>query len=143
MGNSLERLIRIAGRQLADRQIARLFKVPEDMSQTPCDFFGYTAAGRAILCEAKKVRSTSLKIGSKPGLAPHQWAELDDANRANAIALIAWQNGNEVAVLSMDQAICWSVSRKSIPWSRIDADYIQPVPSDDDAYLLLEGWLDR
>lgn len=143
MGNSLEKLIRIAGRQLADMQIASIFKVPEDMSQTPCDFFGYTSSGRAILIEAKKVRATSLKIGGKPGLAPHQWAELDDANRANAIALIAWQNGAEVAVISMDQAIVWSADRKSIPWRRITEDYVQPVPHEDDAHLLLQHWLDR
>ena len=116
MSNSLERLLRAAGRQLADMQVARLFKVPEDMNQTPVDFFGYTKDGRAILLEAKKVARDSLPIGNKSnGLKPHQWAELDDANRANAIALIAWQNGAEVAVISMDQALVWSADRRSIP----------------------------
>jgi hypothetical protein len=39
MANKLELLLRKAGRELADYQVARIFKVPEEMSQTPCDFF--------------------------------------------------------------------------------------------------------
>ena len=123
MSNKLETVIRHAGRRLAEHQVARLFKVPEDMVGTPCDFFGYTASGRAILLEAKMVKRTSLPINVKPGLLPHQWNELLDANRANALALIAWANGGEVAIISTDQAVFFSMGRKSIPWDMIPDDY--------------------
>lgn len=136
--DSLEKLIKQAGIDLANEQVARLFKVPESMEQTPCDFFGYTKTGRAILVEAKRVKAASLKIGGKPGMQPHQWAELDDANRANAIALIAWQNGDAIAVFSMDQAIAWSAGRKSISWRSIPDDY-----KDVGVHDLLYHWITR
>jgi len=143
VANTLEILLRAAGRNLADHQIAYLFKVPEDMNQTPCDFFGYTAEGRAIMLEAKQVKRLSLPIGQSPGLAPHQWAALDDANRAGVIALIAWQNGKQIAVLSMDQAKLLSRGRKSIAWREINDRYIYPQPKPSDSHSLLMHWLCR
>lgn len=124
MSNKLEALIKYAGRMLEESQVARIFKVPEDMVGTPCDFFGYTAAGRAIMIEAKMVSSrSSLPIGAAPGLAKHQWNELADANRANVIALIVWQYKGEVAVISMDMAQRYSHRRRSIPWDAIPGHY--------------------
>ena len=129
--NALEALIKHAGRMLEEHQVARIFKVPEDMVGTPCDFFGYTTAGRAIMIEAKYVGSRmSLPIGASPGLAKHQWNELQDANRANVLALIAWRYKSEVAIISMDMAIALSEGRRSIPWRNIHDRYKRsPQPS--------------
>lgn len=129
--NALEALIKHAGRMLEEHQVARIFKVPEDMVGTPCDFFGYTTAGRAIMIEAKFVSSRSaLPIGESPGLAKHQWNELGDANRANVLALIAWRHKKEVAIISMDMAIALSDRRRSIPWRQISDRYKHsPQPS--------------
>ncbi len=127
MSNRLELVIRkTVADQLHADQVARIFKVPEELQQTPCDFFGYTASGRAILIEAKMVSSrVALPINGSPGLAKHQWNELGDANRANAIALIAWARKDKVAVISYDQAHAYSekILRKSIPWGSIPNDY--------------------
>lgn len=141
MSNKLELVIRHAGRLLHDHQVARLFKVPEDFNGTPCDFFGYTASGRAILVEAKMVSSRkALPINNKPGLTPTQWNELLDANRANAISLIAWAYEDVVAVISADQAISYSEGRKSIPWSAIPDRYHRAFqPSR--ALELFDEWL--
>lgn len=120
MPNRLEILLRKAGRELMDHQVARLFKVPEEMTQTPCDFFGFTAHGRAILLEAKLVHSTSLPIGDgSNGLQVHQWNELCDANRAGCMTLIAWGQRDKVAVIDVDMAKQFSHGRKSIPWNAI------------------------
>lgn len=135
----LERQLRKAGRELADYQIARFFKVPEELQQTPCDFFGYTRDGRAILVEAKSVNRSCLPIGKSPGLAPHQWAELWNANRANALALICWARGSRCAVLSMDMALEFSKERKSIPWNKIPERFIHEI---DDHLSLLEPFLE-
>jgi len=121
--NKLEMILRHAGRLLADHQVARFFKVPEEMTQTPCDFFGYTALGRAILIEAKMVKDTALCIGVSNGILPHQWNELCDANRANALALICWGQGDTIKTIDVDMAIELSKGRKSIPWKGIPDRY--------------------
>lgn len=140
--NKLETLLRKAGRDLADWQVARIFKVPEEMVWTPVDFFGYTREGRAILIEAKMVSRKSLPIGKSPGLLPHQWAELLDANRANCLALICWCYRGKVATITVDMAIELSRGRKSIPWESIDDRYIQPLEGPGADHLrLLEPWL--
>ncbi len=141
MPNKLELMLRKAGRELADYQVARLFKVPEEMVQTPVDFFGYTAAGRAILVEAKMVNRTSLPIGKEPGLLPHQWCELLDANRANCLALICWARGGVCATIDMDIAVSISYGRKSIPWSDIDERYFHAMSGPTAHLGLLEPWL--
>lgn len=141
MANKLESLIRKAGRDLADWQVARIFKVPEEMMQTPCDFFGYTIAGNAILIECKMVSRTALPICMSPGLAPHQWIALEEANRANCIALICWMRGKECAVLSMDMAQSMSLGRKSIAWADIPDQYIHTTVGADAHLHLLEPFL--
>ena len=100
--NSLEILLRKIGRDLADKQVARFWKVPEEMQQTPCDFFGYTKTGRAILIEAKKVNRPRLPIGTSPGLKIHQWNELCDANRARAHGILIWQRGKQFKLIYPD-----------------------------------------
>lgn len=143
MPNKLELMLRKAGRELADYQVARLFKVPEEMTQTPVDFFGYTAEGRAILVEAKMVNRSSLPIGVSNGLAPHQWCELLDANRANCIALICWARNGICATITMDMAVELTMGRKSIPWKEIDPRYLHTMSGPTAHLGLLEPWLRR
>jgi len=121
MSNKLEICLRKAGRELADWQIARFFKVPEEMTQTPCDFFGYTVYGRAILIEAKHVNRPRLPIGCSPGIQPHQWNELLSANKAGALALVVWGRGGLCRAFTMDMAIRLSVKSKSIAWDDLPA----------------------
>lgn len=141
MANKLEALIRQAGRELADYQVARIFKVPEEMQQTPCDFFGYTVHGRAILIECKMVNRTSLPISESPGLSAHQWNELSDANKAGALALICWSRGHVCATLTMDMAIRLSHGRLSIPWSSIEERFLRPMIGPDCHLKILDQWL--
>jgi len=137
MKNDLELVVREAGRKLADYQIARIFKVPEELQQTPCDFFGYTVTGRAILIECKQVYRTSLPIGKSPGLSAHQWNELCDASRAGCLALICWARGKLCATISVGQAAELSEGRRSIPWDGIDPDFHRPLK----ALEILDHWL--
>lgn len=131
MSNSLESRIRRVGRLLHDHQVAYIFRVPDEFTTTPCDFFGFTACGRAILVEAKQVARTSLPISQSPGLAPHQWNALLDAWRANCLALIAWQRGETVSVFDMDIATELSRGRKSIPWDQIPQKFKHPKGESD------------
>lgn len=117
MTNKLETMMRQVGRGLRDLQVAWIFKVPEEMQQTPCDFFGYTRTGRAILLECKMVnRASGLPVGNSPGLSPHQWMELEEAHRAGAVSLIAWACGEMVAVFSWPEAREALGERRSIRW---------------------------
>lgn len=142
MANKLEALVRKAGRELMDYQVARLFKVPEEMSQTPCDFFGYTVDGRAILIECKMVNRPSLPIASSSnGLSVHQWNELVDANKANALALICWSRGDVCAAITMDIALKLSEGRRSIAWNDIDSRYMRVMHGADAHLKLLDHWL--
>ncbi|MCP4899935.1 MAG: hypothetical protein GY906_23450 [bacterium] len=141
MVNDLERLIRKAGRELMDYQVARIFKVPEEMTQTPCDFFGYTVDGRAIMIEAKMVNRPSLPIRKSPGLSVHQWNELEDANRANVIALICWARGNVCKTITMDMAIELSRDRRSLPWAKIEKRFSRSMEGPKAHLALLDQWL--
>jgi hypothetical protein len=139
--NKLESLLRKAGRELADWQVCRLFKVPEEMQQTPCDFFGYTPAGRAIMIEAKMVSRPRLPLGQAPGLSVHQWNALREAHRANCLALIAWQRGGTIAVFDVDMAIVLSTGMRSIPWQKIQERFLHPVSDSRVAVTMLEPYL--
>lgn len=141
MSNGLELLLRKTGRVLADHQVARIFKVPEELTGTPCDFFGYTKIGRAILIEAKQVRRTSLPIGNKPGLTPFQWNALCEAHRADCIALICWAQGNMCATIGMDVAIELTQDRVSIPWKKISRRFIHPMEGSHAPLRVLEPWI--
>lgn len=140
VSNKLESLIRFTGQRLREHQVAHIFKVPEELQQTPVDFFGYTASGRAILIEAKMVNRASLPIGCSNGLQPHQWNELLDANRANCIALLAWMRKDIVSVVDVDQVIAYSKGRKSIPWGAIPS-YCHREPRPTACLKLFDRWL--
>ena len=138
----LEALLRHTGRVLADHQIAYLFKVPEEMATTPCDFFGYTRTGRAILIECKEMSSRpSLPIANEPGLAPHQWNALRDAGRANCIALICWVYHGTLATIDIDMAVELSRGRKSIPWGKIPERFLHFDPKPSECLTLLEPFI--
>lgn len=141
MKNLLEHLLRKAGRELAELQVARFWKFPEELQKTPCDFMGFTATGRAILIEAKMVVGTSLPISNTPGLAPHQFVALDEANKAGAVSLLCWAQDGVCATLSFDMVLALSKGRLSIPWDKIEEKYLRSI-TDDKAYLhLLDHWL--
>lgn len=137
----LESLLRITGRRLAEHQIAYLFKVPEEMTTTPCDFFGYTRTGRAILIECKEVQRPSLPIGTAPGLAPHQWNALRDAGRADCIALICWMREGILATIDIHMAAAFSRGRRSIPWKEIPERFLHPNPNPSGCLELLEPFV--
>lgn len=141
MSNRLEILLRKAGRELADYQVCRFYKIPEEMQQTPCDFIGFTRDGRAILIEAKLVHTTALKISGSPGLSAHQWNELGDANRAGALTLICWARGSMCATITMDMAIALSAGRLSIPWDKIDQRFMRSMNGPQAHLRLLDQWL--
>lgn len=141
MPKSLEGLLREAGRRLADWQTAFIFKVPEEWQTTPCDFFGHTVDGRAILIEAKEVNRTSLPIGAAPGLRSHQWNALCDANRANCIALICWARAGVCATLTMDMAIELSKERRSIPWKKIQKRFLHSMSGERASLTILEPFV--
>ncbi len=139
--NLLEHLLRKAGNDLADLQIARFWKIPEELEKTPCDFIGHTVHGRAILIEAKKLNKTSLPIACRPGLAPHQYVALHEANKADCISLVCWQRGNICATISFDMVIALSEGRQSVAWMDIPKQYLRAM-DDDNAHLhLLDHWL--
>lgn len=141
MVNKLELLIRHTGRMLAEHQTAYLFKVPEAMTATPVDFFGYTKDGRAILIEAKDVARASLPIGSSPGLASHQWNALRDAGRANCVALICWMRNGVLATIDIDMAVELSKDRASIPWKEIPKRFLHEEPKPSRCLELLEPFV--
>ena len=116
MKNALESRLREIGRSLADKQICRFWKIPEEMAVTPCDFCGYTKTGRAIVIEAKMVNSHRLKIGSEPGLTKNQWNELRDAERAHAVTLVVWERDGFLNILEPIDIAFRANGMKSVPW---------------------------
>jgi len=141
VAGELERLLRKAGRELPHYQVARFWKIPEEMSQTPCDFMGFNAHGRVILIEAKQVRRVSLPINAKPGLLPHQFGALDECNRAGGIALVCWAVGGVCATLSWDVVLELSRERRSIPWRKIEERFLRPMTGANAHLALLDHWL--
>lgn len=118
MSNSLELKLRKIGRSLADKQICRFWKVPEEMRETPCDFFGYTRTGRAILIEAKMVNRPRLPIGCSPGLSKNQWNELCDAERAGAIVIVVWERYGCINCMEPKTIRSLANGKKSVPWNK-------------------------
>lgn len=104
-------------RELYDQQVAFIFKVPEELQQTPCDFFGWTRTGRAVAIECKQVNRSALPIGVSNGLAPHQWRALEQATTCSAVACILWQRGSDIVALRWSNARAFSLDRKSIAWN--------------------------
>jgi hypothetical protein len=130
--NKLEIELRRIGRSLADKQICRFWKVPEEMQQTPCDFFGYTNTGRAILIEAKMAQRNHLpivKAGKKgTGISDHQLQEIREARNAGAVAFFVWMKGEECAIfypsiiMDEDKSVLWS-RFSPIPFEKLE-DYL-------------------
>ena len=140
--NLLESLLRKAGFELAHHQVARFWKIPEALQQTPCDFMGFTNTGRAILIEAKQVQGTSLSIGKRTnGLQPHQYLALKEANKAGALAFVLWANGDECAQMSFDMVRVFAEYRRSIPWREIQKKFVRPFNDRIDPLSLLDVWL--
>lgn len=121
VANWLEANVRAVAERLRAKQLARIWKIPDDlMSQvpTPADFFGYTRTARAILIECKIRNESRLELG-RGGLKPHQRRALDELNRANGVALLLWGQADEIAVLDPDMIRVLADGRKSIPWKGI------------------------
>lgn len=108
--------------------------------KTGCDFFGYDCSARAIMVECKMREKTSLGIGPKSDIKPHQWNELMFCHNAGGVALIVWQRGEEVAVFDMDIAQRLSIAedRVSIPWKQIPKLYKH---HESEKYRLLDPYL--
>lgn len=134
-GKELERLIRKAAKALCEYQVAKLWKIPNDLRMTggelmaygeeqPADFIGHTATGRVVMVEAKMHNAPSLPIGSRSGVTPYQWTSLLECHKAGGIALIVWQRESKIATIDMDIAssLCWE--RKSVPWKKIPPRFI-------------------
>lgn len=138
---NLEKILRKIGWDLADYQVGRFYKIPEEFQQTPCDFMGHTSGGRAILIEAKQVARTSLPVGgTSNGLKNHQWSALQEAHRAGCIALLCWARYDWVATIDVDQIIAYSAGRKSVPWDKIPDRYIHSL-HDLNPFSILEPFL--
>jgi len=140
-GNKLELLLRKAGRELADYQVARFWKFPDEMQQTPCDFMGFTAHGRVVMIEAKLVNRMSLPINKSPGLLPHQFNALEACNRADGLALVCWGRGDVCATLSFDMVLELSHDRRSIPWHKIEERFLRSMRGERAPIELLDHWL--
>lgn len=123
-GNELESTMTKAAELLAFRQLCRIYKVPERWIQTPCDFFGYTIRGRAMLIECKMKSGKSLSIGSD--VKPHQWMALKEAQEAGCLSILLWQHNGKIAIINpfyIDSIRFRKgdhVIAKSINWDRIE-----------------------
>jgi penicillin-binding protein-related factor A (putative recombinase) len=117
MTNQLETDMRAVARQLYDLQVAFIFKVPEELQQTPCDFFGHYVNGTAIFIECKQVNRNSLPIGVSNGIAPHQWIALKQAHRCGCYSFLVWRRGEDTAVIPFSVCLELTEGRKSIAWS--------------------------
>lgn len=134
--NYLELRVQRVGASLHDYQMARLYKVPNDIrladgqvvhgAQTPCDFLGWTITGRAIAIECKMFKHPSLPVGEK-GLKAHQLLAIRECHRAGGIGLLVWQRDQEIAVIDTDQIRVYSKGRKSIPWKNIPDRFKKPI----------------
>lgn len=128
MSNALEMTVRRVAKTLHENQVARLYKIPNDIKlagkkliygeQQPSDFWGYTAQGRVILIECKICGKESLPIGTR-GIKPHQLSALMEVHKAGGLGLLVWMHDSMIAVIDYDQVHAYSLGRKSIPWSNI------------------------
>lgn len=124
MTNQLESDVRAIARSLYDLQVAYIFKVPEEMQQTPVDFFGHTTTGLAIFIECKQVKRSNLPIGNSPGIAPHQWIALKQAYHCGVLTYLIWRNGDHTALIPFRVCEEFFNTRRSIPWADGGAGYV-------------------
>ena len=64
MTNSLEIDVRAFARDLYNEKLAFIYKIPEEMQQSPFDFGGWTPSGRAIAIECKQVKRRSRRAAA-------------------------------------------------------------------------------
>lgn len=134
--NSLELCVQHVANTLHDNQMARLFKIPNDIrladgevvhgGQTPCDFMGWTITGRAIAIECKMFKQPSLPVGEK-GLKAHQLIAITECHKAGGIGLLVWQQEETIAIIDPDQIVTYARARKSIPWKSIPDKFKRPA----------------
>ena len=144
MANTLEAHVRKVARVLHTQQLARLYKIPNDIrivdqqvihgGQTPADFMGFTITGRVIVLECKMRAQTSLELGPR-GLKAHQQIAIKEAHKVGGLGLLAWMNGDQVAVIDADQVNVYRKGRKSIAWNSIPAKFIHDVAEDPARFL--------
>ena len=139
MTNALETTVRQVARALHEHQVARLYKIPNDIKivdgqvihaeQTPVDFMGFTITGRVILLECKMRKAPSLALGPN-GLKAHQQIALNEAHKAGGLGLLAWQNNEVVAVIDASQVNAYRKGKKSIAWKDIPDKFMHHLPED-------------
>lgn len=112
----LEQRVRDVAVILANQQVCKLYKIPEEMRQTPCDFFGYMPGGRIVMIECKQVQAASLKVGAKGGILPHQLVALRECHIAGGIAIVLWQRGNWANAFPIHSVVHHATGRRSLPW---------------------------
>lgn len=144
MSNSLEKLVRKVARTLHDYQIARLYKIPNDIKviegkilygeRTPPDFMGFTAHARVMMVECKSWNQPSLPIDKK-GLKPHQYVALKEVHDAGGLGLLVWQNGGMIAVIDAGMIEHYRGDRKSLPWKVIPPRYKRKVAAMTDEHV--------
>lgn len=122
--NQLESAVKEAAKTLHCQGCCTLFKIPEEMRQTPCDFVGYDRYGRIIMVECKILNRKSLPCGGGSGCKPHQLGALLQCHRAGGHAFLLWSRGAEVALLPMGAVESMLEGRKSLPWGCIDRSMI-------------------
>jgi penicillin-binding protein-related factor A (putative recombinase) len=139
--NALETHVRAVARALHDHQIARLYKIPNDIKiidgevqyaeRTPVDFMGFTASGRVIMVECKMRNALSLGLNSS-GLKPHQMIAIREAHKAGGLGLVCWQRQGQVAVLDAGQVEIYTKGRgrKSVSWKDIPEKYVHELYDD-------------
>lgn len=145
MTNALETHIRKVARSLHENQLARLYKIPNDVrlvegsvvhgDRQPADFMGFTITGRVIVLEAKMRKQKSLELGPK-GIKAHQRIAINEAHQSGGLGLVAWMNGRRVAVIDAGQVQVYSHGRKSIPWNAIPDAFIHELDEDPTEFLV-------
>ncbi len=136
MTNTLELTVRKVARTLHDYQVARLYKIPNDIKivdgklihaeQTPPDFMGFTAGGRAIIIECKMCLDESLSLGKK-GIKPHQLKAINEVHDAGGLGLVVWQKEGMIAVVDAGQVRAYTANRKSLPWKVIPPKFKREI----------------
>ena len=106
MANKLETHVRKLAMELHSAQIARLYKIPNDIK---------IVEGRVIHAEQT---TKSLPIGPR-GLKAHQQIAINEAHKSGGIGILAWQHGLRVAVIDAGQVNVYRKGRKSIAWKDI------------------------
>jgi penicillin-binding protein-related factor A (putative recombinase) len=142
--NYLELRVQEIANTMHDHQVARLYKIPNDIrladgvvthgGQTPCDFLGWTIGGRAIAIECKMFNRPSLPVGEK-GLKAHQLIALTECHKAGGVGLLVWLYHEFITVIEPNQIATYSKGRKSIPWKSIPMKYKRPVVCDWDQFF--------